>query len=120
MGTNFYIQETKFCPCCDQIVGEENTYHIGKRSSGWAFLLHLDKEQNINSLLDIIKLWDGKVIIDEYEKKYTPEQMLEIIVSPCNNDMDLDPNNSKYDLRYNCLKIYKNDLPYCEDYGEFS
>lgn len=86
MGTNYYLK-TAPCECCG-LHDERNTMHIGKSSYGWCFALHVgkwmndtDDPQEAHNLEDWQELWsrDGWVIVDEYKKTVTPEEMLRII-----------------------------------------
>lgn len=86
MGTNYYLK-TAPCECCG-LHDEQNTMHIGKSSYGWCFSLHVGKWLNgaddapeAHSLEDWQSLWnrDGWVIVDEYKKPVTPDEMLRII-----------------------------------------
>lgn len=55
------------------------TYHIGKSSFGWRFLLQIYPKQNINSLEDWKKLMKDGIIFDEYGEEISQEEMLKII-----------------------------------------
>lgn len=86
MGTNYYLK-TAACECCG-LHDERNTMHIGKSSYGWCFSLHVGKWLNdsddapeAHSLKDWQALWsrEGWIIVDEYKKPVTPEEMLRII-----------------------------------------
>ena len=81
MGTNYYLQrERDKCHHCGR---SDAPLHIGKSSAGWHFGLHIDPENNINSLDDWIKLWSipYTTIINEYDKVITPEEMLDTITN---------------------------------------
>ena len=70
MGTNFYINTKK-----------DGELHIGKRSVGWYFILHIYPEKNINELVDWTSLFGQGEIFDEYGNKLDKEEMLEIILN---------------------------------------
>ena len=62
--------------------------HIGKSSYGWCFSLHVGKWLNdsddapeAHTLEDWQALWnrEGWVIVDEYQRTVTPEEMFSII-----------------------------------------
>jgi hypothetical protein len=75
MGTNYYI---KIDPC-EKCGSSEQEYHIGKSSGGWCFSLHVDPQNNIHILEDIMRLWEKNIIKDEYGRTISPEEMLVII-----------------------------------------
>jgi hypothetical protein len=86
MGTNYYLK-TAACECCG-LHDERKTMHIGKSSYGWCFALHVgkwlndaDDEPQASNLEDWQALWsrEGWVIVDEYKRDVTPEEMLRII-----------------------------------------
>ena len=70
MSTNFYINTKKY-----------GKLHIGKRSIGWYFILHIYPEKDINELIDLISLFGQGEIFDEYGHKIDEEKMLEIILN---------------------------------------
>ncbi len=78
MGTNFYLSD----PACSGCGHVERIRHIGKRSAGWRFLLHVEIESDVPVGLDG---WEAEFrrpgfrIFDEYGGDYTPEAMLAII-----------------------------------------
>lgn len=78
MGTNYYYIRSK-CEHCGR--GEEERLHIGKSSSGWAFLLHIDDERR--SLSDWLRLWEtgGGRIVDEYGDEKTIAEVLNTITN---------------------------------------
>lgn len=91
MGTNFYLRQN----CCTECKRYDEL-HIGKSSMGWAFALHVIPEQDINSLEDWQRLWEteGNVIVDEYDRTITTEELMERItmrsgkaqrVGPCDD-----------------------------------
>lgn len=76
MGTNYYLEQEKPCPCCKR--GYEQK-HIGKSSGGWAFALHIIPEEGINDLEDWRKAWEGKTIVNEYGAVITEKEMMQTI-----------------------------------------
>ena len=78
MGTNYYYYEKEACACCGRPF---YPIHIGKSSGGWCFIMHIIPEKNINTLDDWIMLFNvtGSYITDEYNKKISITEMLEII-----------------------------------------
>ena len=89
MGTNFYAERTK-CEAC----GSMDYVHIGKRSAGWRFTLHIPNGsgedsnfpgdmQHIQTAEDWIEAvkagtWE---ITDEYGAIHTPDEMFAVIMS---------------------------------------
>ena len=75
MGTNYYLHEN-VCECCGR---GDKPAHIGKSSTGWAFLLHTDELRR--ELDDWAHSWSQPKteIRDEYGCKVTPEEMLLVI-----------------------------------------
>jgi hypothetical protein len=75
LGTNYYLN---FEPCkhCGMAKPE---YHIGKSSGGWTFGLHVDPNQNINSLEDIYELCKIGTIKNEYDEIITIEKLKDVI-----------------------------------------
>jgi hypothetical protein len=75
MGTNYYT--TKTCGHCQH----EDRLHIGKSSVGWCFALNTHQDKGITSLDDWRKKFAevGVVIVDEYERRVTVEDMLSTI-----------------------------------------
>ena len=55
------------------------TYHIGKSSYGWRFLLQVYPEFKINSLKDWKKLFKDGTIVDEYGEEISQKDMLKEI-----------------------------------------
>ena len=94
MGTNYYLYEKPACECCGH---RDEPLHIGKSSGGWCFSLHVIPENGIKSLVDWISLWskEGVIIEDEYGKKVSNEEMLDVITNrvwrgqfPMRHDID--------------------------------
>lgn len=80
------------------------TYHIGKSSYGWRFLLQVYPQLNINSLEDWKKLLSEGTIFDEYGDKISKEEMLEIITkkepSPrLKDETSITMYNEKHEIR---------------------
>lgn len=67
MGTNYYCEHKNF------------NLHLGKSSAGWVFALHVYPERGIFDLYDWEPLMNDSVIVDEYERIMTPDQMIRII-----------------------------------------
>jgi hypothetical protein len=79
MGTNYYIRDvSEICQHCKQ--PQSTDYHIGKRSSGWVFSLHVTDD--IPTLSEIQSLWEYRQIEDEYGNVLSADKMLEIIKTP--------------------------------------
>ena len=83
MGTNYYLHIKK----PDQKVVTPmsfNTYHIGKSSYGWAFSLHVDEYEGVNSLQDlknkILEAGENATIQDEYGNIFTLDELLSVIL----------------------------------------
>ena len=75
MGINYHIQ-FEACKHCGLSRPE---YHIGKSSGGWTFSLHVDPDNGIHDLDDVISLCKLGKIVDEYEDVLSIEQLLGII-----------------------------------------
>lgn len=75
MGTNYYLQFGP-CECCKY---KRPDYHIGKSSSGWAFALHVDPDQDINSLNDVYELCKQGKIVNEYEEVLNIAELKNVI-----------------------------------------
>lgn len=136
MGTNYYhiTHASEKCKCCGRF-DPETSRHIGKSSHGWHFTLHVNPEENINTLEDWIKLFNTSDthIVDEEGRHITPNYMVSIITDrsrPESNDWDatmLHRNHAEQGL--NNLVRHKVDGEHCigngtgtYDYvvGEFS
>lgn len=79
---NGWLWENKYYPDVDTLNREYvETLHIGKSSYGWKFLLCAYPEYNINSLENWKVAWLDKknYIMDEYNDKITPEELLDTI-----------------------------------------
>lgn len=86
MGTNFYLHEN-ICQVC----GRFNERHIGKSSYGWCFGLHIYPDERINSLEDWKLLFDSGEIYDEYGRRVSKDEMIDIITNrshPDSNEND--------------------------------
>lgn len=75
MGTNYYML-TDVCPHCGRPAERK---HIGKSSAGWAFGLRIYPDEGINTLEDWKRVWAGQVIEDEYERRLSVDELLNII-----------------------------------------
>jgi hypothetical protein len=77
MGMNYYWKIQVQSPC------EYLLFHIGKSCAGWRFALHVDPEGGISGLEDWIELWTRTpgLIVDEYDRVFTPEKILKIITN---------------------------------------
>lgn len=71
MGTNYYHRDAQ---------GAENGRHIGKRSGGWSFALHVYPAEGINTLADWEKLWSAGVIENECGDLIGPQEMRRIVM----------------------------------------
>lgn len=74
MGTNYYLHQKDPCKHCGRAY---ESLHIGKSSGGWAFALHVDPENYINTLDDWRRLWNepGTYIYDEDNEVISIEEM---------------------------------------------
>ena len=75
MGTNYCIQFDK-CKACGYT---HKSYHIGKSSGGWVFGLHIDPENNIRDLDDVLNLCKLGTIVNEYDEIVSMEKLLDVI-----------------------------------------
>ena len=75
MGTNYYLKRN----CCEHCGRSDESLHIGKSSMGWCFSLHVDPDENINSLDDWVKLFEYESIVDEYSTVISTADMLKTI-----------------------------------------
>jgi len=78
MGTNYYWQSTP-CVTCGH---SQERLHIGKKSSGWVFLLRVHPWHSIGSLGDWQEKWKSGQIVNEYEEVISPDELLEWITQP--------------------------------------
>ena len=83
MGTNYYYYEKLECECCHR---PYEAIHIGKRSSGWAFALHVIPGE-IEGIEDWIAMFyrAGSSIVDEYGRSIVPYGMIKIICGGYDN-----------------------------------
>lgn len=105
MGTNFYLVENP----CDKCGRNNDKFHIGKSSVGWAFALRVYPHRQITSLNDWIYRFirPDTRIEDEYGRLHTVEEMLHCIFrgstpSPERNEIDrkfLAENGAELDCR---------------------
>ena len=83
IGTNFYAHR-EACPHCRR---SQSKYHIGKSSGGWCFSIHVDRFEGVENLADLYKILEapGTVILDEYDREISLEDMKYIIErhEPC-------------------------------------
>ena len=83
MGTNFYLHES----ACSECGRADPRRHIGKRSIGWVFLLHVEAMTN-RKIPNTLEGWeelfaqDGLDILDEWGVHWTAAAMLLIINDP--------------------------------------
>lgn len=119
MGTNYYAVKT--CECC----GNEDKYHIGKSSGGWVFSLHVEPDEGINDLYDVMQIIKDpkRKVVNEYGDTIFKKNLLDIIKNrkceergePPNsfsswgqfhriNDSLEGPNNLlRHKLKHNCI-----------------
>lgn len=85
MGTNYYLLYN-ICATCKRA----ERLHIGKSSSGWCFGLQVIPENGIRDLGDWEKLFKkpDTAIENEYGKRITAEEMLDIICNRAINRPD--------------------------------
>jgi len=119
MTTNYYAVNTE--------TGEE--LHIGKKSYGWCFALHVIPEQNLNNLDDWIDILNGTYyeIINEYGDLLSLSQLLNIIVNEpddlCESQFVLHGSEEKfhethYSMRYNSKLVRARiDNNFCIGHG---
>lgn len=85
MGTNYYLvrnQEPKCSHCGHQ--SPQERLHIGKKSFGWVFQVHVHPERGIRYFSDWDELFDDTNwnlwwIEDEYGTKISVEKMIAIV-----------------------------------------
>ena len=78
--TNGYVFENTYYKTVEELNKVYYlTYHIGKSSAGWRFLLQIYPEQGINNLEDWKKLFKDGIIVDEYGEEISQEDMLKEI-----------------------------------------
>lgn len=86
MSTNYYLKINQ-CVACGRY---EQELHIGKKSCGWAFALHVAGDSFPLLFPSNLGHWEklfigpGK-IVDEYGRGVTVERMLEIITQYTDN-----------------------------------
>jgi hypothetical protein len=96
MGTNYYLIENvtaAACPTCGKQHKEPWRYHIGKSSAGWCFAIHVDEDEGIQSLDDLLpKFIDKRYRIeDEYGEILTAVEMCQIIMARYNSKANFTP-----------------------------
>lgn len=88
--TNGFVYDNTYYPTLENLDNDYYlTYHIGKKSYGWKFLLSSYLTQNITTLeewTELFKQQDSK-IVDEYGKEITPQEMINIIIG---TDLDVE------------------------------
>lgn len=130
MGTNYYLRE-KACECCGQY-GKE--VHIGKSSAGWCFSLHIWKGNNdwhfedagfeTPTTFDHWKVMLNNpncVIVDEYERLVSKEDMIDIITNRSWPERDYEPGylaRNQAEQGPNGLLRSKVDNHHCLGHGE--
>lgn len=81
--TNGFVYNNTYYPTVKKLNEDYYiTYHIGKKSYGWRFLLSSYISQHITTLDDWIELFkqqDNK-IVNEYGEEITPQEMISIIL----------------------------------------
>jgi hypothetical protein len=134
MGTNYYAKTGKkitvTCDCgFEHLIDEE--LHIGKKSCGWKFTLHIIPEKGINELEDWRPILKSSEIYDEYDRSVSYDDMIKTIIGDY-EDYGLVPrvkyNNYGYitmeDPNDGLLFVDHNKLgkegSYCLMEGEFS
>ena len=103
MGTNYYAKTGKkitvTCDCgFEHLIDEE--LHIGKKSCGWKFTLHVIPEQGINELEDWRPVLKSSEIYDEYDRSVSYDEMIKIIVGNYVNQ------GKKPYVKYNNSSLY--------------
>ena len=76
MGTNYYLEKEP-CKYCGH---KQEAYHIGKSSAGWVFGLHVEPENHIHDLDDVLKLCQSGKIVNEYDDVLTLQQLKDVIM----------------------------------------
>lgn len=124
MGTNYYLIENvtaNACPTCGKQAEEPWRYHIGKSSAGWNFAVHVDEDERIRSLDDLLPMFVDKRyrIEDEYGDVISAVEMCQIIMARYNPK----PKYSPEFLRQNYAEVGLNGLlrsthQFCAGRGE--
>lgn len=82
MGTNYYAHKNE-CKCCGRA---ESIMHIGKRSAGWRFALHVERIGNLDNEPTSLEEWKAifanreYTLRDEYRHVVSADDMLSIII----------------------------------------
>lgn len=98
--TNGYVFANTYYPTKEELNKVYYlTYHIGKSSYGWRFLLQVYPQLNINSLEDWKKLLSEGTIFDEYGDKISKEEMLEEITNKKPSENLLKSGHNNYEVR---------------------
>lgn len=82
MGTNFYsVSKDLFYSTNYERSNDPMCLHIGKSSMGWCFALHVIPDHGICDITGWVPYFfdDDRVIIDEYNKEISFEEMYSII-----------------------------------------
>lgn len=120
MGTNYYWHEDQ----CEHCRRTSKPIHIGKSSMGWAFSLHVGREwdDTPKDLDDWLVQFQkpGSVIMDEYDRVITVEDMIKTITERDDyRPSDDKPLRHHIEDRQHCLKaFYDKSYDYC--IGEYS
>lgn len=86
MGTNYYFEpEGETTPCCECGQDRPVRKHIGKRSAGWVFLLHIYPSEHIEELTGWKIYWNNHPgrIVNEYGERLTHDELEGIILNGC-------------------------------------
>jgi hypothetical protein len=95
---------------------EGERLHIGKSSTGWCFSLHVT--DSIRSLEDWKAKFSEGVILDEYGREHSPEEMLRIITDRRSyTTFPAIPAMATYFVGPNNLLRHKVG-PHCSGYGD--
>lgn len=115
---NFPLLYTKIC----------RSYHIGKKSAGWAFSIHVDENEGINNLDDLIREIKDRdaIIVSEYDIIIPLDELISYITEdpfgvgrPSESSPNFDPKFNLY--RHNDSRVTGHgDGPWDYITGEFS
>ncbi len=114
MGTNYYLKT------------KTDSFHIGKSSAGWHFLLVIYPDLNLNNLEDWKKVFTVKenTIVNEYGDIIPPKEMIKIITERENPLLKESKNEEEYEQKqldaYNRLLhvLGENSISSYEEYME--
>lgn len=113
MGTNFYLHAS----ACSECGRADPPRHIGKRSAGWVFLLHVERGDADRRIPENLAGWealfntDGLVILDGYGCAYTTAAMLLVI---------REGRGKRHPAEGTMHEFAHDGLPYDRATGEFS